>query len=216
MPSAFNWSSENRTEVTGIAKPTPELLPELDAICSLIPISSPFASSSGPPELPGLIEASVWIALSMPKLVSPSTVRFVAEITPIESDWSSPNGLPIAATGSPTVKLERSESSTGCRSRPSGSTLISATSASASKPLISAGTRLRSPNSTKTCLASCGVPPPFRWPPLVTTWALVTMSPSLSTTNPDPWPAEPPPPRTSLVLPSKTESIVTTPGETSL
>ena len=49
---------------------------------------------------------------------------------------------------------ERSESCTGSRSRPSGSTLISATSASASKPMISAGTRLRSPNSTKTCLAS--------------------------------------------------------------
>ena len=40
----------------------------------------------------------------MPKLVSPSTVRLVAEITPIESDWFSPNGLPIAATGSPTAK----------------------------------------------------------------------------------------------------------------
>src|SRR5215468_4328421 len=58
-----------------MAKPTPELLPELEAICSLIPITCPFASSRGPPELPGLIEASVWIALSMPKLVSPSTVR---------------------------------------------------------------------------------------------------------------------------------------------
>ena len=88
--------------MTGIAKPTPELLPELEAICSLMPITSPFESSSGPPELPGLIDASVWIALSIPKLVRPSTVRLVAEITPTESDWSSPKGLPIAATGSPT------------------------------------------------------------------------------------------------------------------
>ena len=140
-----------------------------------MPITWPFESSSGPPELPGLIEASVWIALSMPKLVSPSTVRLVAEITPIESDWSSPKGLPIAATGSPTVKLERSDSWTGWRLRPLGSTLIRATSASASKPTTWAGTRLRSPNSTKTCLASCTEPPPFRCPPLVTTWALVTM-----------------------------------------
>ena len=104
-----------------------------------MPITWPLESSSGPPEFPGLIEASVWIALSMPKLVRPSTVRLVAEITPTESDCSSPKGLPIAATGSPTAKLERSESVTGSRSRPSGSTLISATSASASKPLISAG-----------------------------------------------------------------------------
>ena len=93
-----------------MAKPTPELLPELEAICSLMPITWPLESSSGPPELPGLIDASVWIALSMPKLVSPSTVRLVAEITPTESDWSSPKGLPIAATGSPTAKVERSDS----------------------------------------------------------------------------------------------------------
>ena len=182
-----------------------------------MPITSPFESSSGPPELPGLIDASVWMALSMPKLVRPSTVRLVAEITPIESDWVSPKGLPIAATGSPTENVERSESGTGTRLRPLGSTLISATSASASKPTMWAGTLLRSPNSTKTCFAAWGVPPPLRRPPLVTTWALVTMSPSLSTTKPEPCPAEPPPPPSSeFPLESKTEMIVTTPGETSL
>ena len=31
------------------------------AICELMPITRPAASSSGPPELPGLIAASVWI-----------------------------------------------------------------------------------------------------------------------------------------------------------
>ena len=35
------------------------------SICELIPITRPVASSSGPPELPGLIGASVWITLSM-------------------------------------------------------------------------------------------------------------------------------------------------------
>ena len=46
--------------------------------------------------------ASVWIASPIWKSVSASIVRLVAETTPTESDCSSPNGLPIAATGSPT------------------------------------------------------------------------------------------------------------------
>ena len=51
----------------------------------------------------------------------------------------------------------------------------------------------------------------------MTTWALVTMSPSLSMTKPEPWPAEPPPPPSSeFAFPLKTEVIVTTPGETFL
>ena len=48
----------------GIANPMPTLplpLPPV-AICELMPITRPFASSRGPPELPGLMAASVWIA----------------------------------------------------------------------------------------------------------------------------------------------------------
>ncbi len=72
-------------------------------------------SISGPPELPGLMAASVWIALPIWKAVSDSMLRSSAEITPTDSDCCSPNGLPIAATGSPTLRclrgaeLERSE-----------------------------------------------------------------------------------------------------------
>ena len=69
------------------------------------------ASSSGPPELPGLIEASVWIAPSIWNLVSDSTERSVAETTPTESDCCSPKGLPIAATGWPTTSSLSSPSS---------------------------------------------------------------------------------------------------------
>ena len=43
--------------------------PVLLWICVLIPITRPSASSSGPPELPLLIAASVWIAPSMPNVV---------------------------------------------------------------------------------------------------------------------------------------------------
>ena len=71
-----------------------------------MPSTRPSASSSGPPELPGLMAASVWIASPISNCVSDSIVRSSAEITPVESDWRSPNGLPIAATGSPTA-IER-------------------------------------------------------------------------------------------------------------
>ena len=41
-------------------KPTPSLPPPLEAIELLMPMTSPFMLTSGPPELPGLIAASVW------------------------------------------------------------------------------------------------------------------------------------------------------------
>ena len=53
-----------------------------------------------------MIEASVWIAPSISNWVSDWIERSVAEMTPTESDWSSPNGLPIAATGCPTTRSE--------------------------------------------------------------------------------------------------------------
>jgi hypothetical protein len=44
---------------TGIAKPMPADDPEPEMIAVLTPISRPELSISGPPELPGLIAASV-------------------------------------------------------------------------------------------------------------------------------------------------------------
>ena len=63
-----------RSSLPGVAKPMPELEPSpptvvlLVSIWSLRPSTSPSALSSGPPELPGLIGASVWIA---PGIVQP-------------------------------------------------------------------------------------------------------------------------------------------------
>ena len=76
-------------------------------ICWLIPITSPAASTSGPPELPGLIAASVWIAPAIWNAVSPVIERSTAETTPTDSDWRSENGEPIAATGVPTCDVGR-------------------------------------------------------------------------------------------------------------
>ncbi len=49
---------------TGIAKPMPMLPPERLKIAELMPISSPARLISAPPELPGLIDASVWMKSS--------------------------------------------------------------------------------------------------------------------------------------------------------
>ena len=57
---ATAWSMIGREMSIGIAKPMPLLF---GAIAVLMPMTFPAASSSGPPELPGLIAASVWIRL---------------------------------------------------------------------------------------------------------------------------------------------------------
>ena len=115
---------------TGTAKPTPSPPPERDWICELMPTTRPLASSSGPPELPRLIAASVWIAPVIGKSVSDSIVRSMAETTPTDSDCCSPNGradrrdrradLHVVATGA---------SGSGRSVSPLGSTFSSATSA---------------------------------------------------------------------------------------
>ena len=94
----------SRAVLTGIANPIPTLPwpPSPVAIWELIPITRPAASSSGPPELPGLIGASVWMTLSMLKPLGPWIWRWSADTIPLVSVRSSPNGLPIASVGSPT------------------------------------------------------------------------------------------------------------------
>ena len=60
----------------GMAKPTPEDDPEREKIAVFMPITSPSMSTSGPPELPGLIAASVW--MNEPESEMPVSVRFRA------------------------------------------------------------------------------------------------------------------------------------------
>ena len=68
----------------GTAKPIPTepLLPEPVAIWELIPITRPSASISGPPELPGLIAASVWITSEIVKPLGALICRCSAEMIP--------------------------------------------------------------------------------------------------------------------------------------
>jgi hypothetical protein len=94
----------------GTAKPTPTFpLPEPPVrICELTPTTWPAALSSGPPELPGLMGASVWIASSIPNPLGAVIWRPSAEMMPSVAVRSSPKGLPIATAGSPTTTLSES------------------------------------------------------------------------------------------------------------
>ena len=165
----------------GTAKPIPTLPPDASplavAICELIPMTRPLASSSGPPELPGLSAASVWITLSIAKPLGAVSRRWSAETTPVVSVRSSPNGLPIATVGSPTRTEPESPRSSGVSSRssPSTSTRSSARSVSASFPTSVAATVWWSENVTRISVAAS------------TTCAFVRIRPSSSSiTKPEP------------------------------
>ena len=96
-----------RARLIGIAKPSPAPGPERTRV--LMPITSPSALSSGPPELPGLIAASVWIrSKRFPEIPSWATLRLRLLMMPIVTVFSNPKGLPTAIAQSPT--LNRSES----------------------------------------------------------------------------------------------------------
>src|SRR5437763_8062756 len=107
------------TMFDAIAKPTPELEPWplgvelLVSIWSARPSTRPLPSSSGPPELPGLIAASVWIAPVMVKLLGAVMLRPTALTIPEVTVSGRLNGLPIATTGSPTRAEDESENGIG-------------------------------------------------------------------------------------------------------
>ena len=76
--------------------------PDGEMIAVLTPIKRPALSRRGPPEFPGLMAASVWITPRMGRRVTDSISLPSALTTPGVSDWSRPNGLPIAKTLCPT------------------------------------------------------------------------------------------------------------------
>ena len=80
-----------------MAKPTPTLASTVPpSICAFTPITCPNRSSSGPPELPWLIGASVWMAFAIVRPFGASMSRATALTIPAVIVRSSPNGLPIA------------------------------------------------------------------------------------------------------------------------
>ena len=78
----MSWRTIERTVFDGIANPTPSEPPDSLSICALTPITRPRRSRSGPPELPWLIAASVWIVSVMMKLFGAVISRWSALTIP--------------------------------------------------------------------------------------------------------------------------------------
>ena len=145
-------------------------------IAVLMPITSPREDTSGPPELPGLSAASVWITSSISRPVRARSERPSAETTPAVTVDSKPSGLPMAITSWP--RRSRLESpSVAAGSVTGASTRTSARSVSGSSPTTRA-VRLRPVGGHSSTRAA---------PP--TTWLLVSTSPSGATMTPEPEPA---------------------------
>jgi len=83
-----------------MAKPMPRLPPLREKMAVLIPTSKPLASTSAPPELPGLMAASVCMKFS--KVDRPNWLRPRALTMPEVTVCPTPKGLPMASTESPT------------------------------------------------------------------------------------------------------------------
>ncbi len=95
-------------------------------------MTAPRPSSRGPPELPGLIEASVCRALMyeflLPEPSPEATGRSLALTMPVVTVLDRPNGAPIAMVASPTATLSESPSGRGLRPDGGFFSLITATS----------------------------------------------------------------------------------------
>ena len=143
----------------GTAKPMPwPICGETMAV--LIPTTSPFMLKSGPPELPGLMAASVWMKSSKGPFCSE---RALAETIPKLAEPERPNGLPSASTKSPCSSASESPSATVGRSCGAFSSRMSATSVGGSFPTTLA---MNSRPSESFTLISVASP---------TTWLLVRM-----------------------------------------
>ena len=106
-----------------MAKPTPSLAPDWLSIWLFTPMTRPCMFSNGPPELPGLTAASVWIAPAIEYELSELIVRLSALTIPLVTVSARPKGLPIATTPSPTCTFDESARVRGC-SLPEGASIF--------------------------------------------------------------------------------------------
>src|SRR4029079_11760308 len=155
----------------GIEKPMPV---EFWAIAVLMPTTDEDASSSGPPLLPGVIAASVWMRLRRFE-ASGVIVRAFAETMPLVTVLENvPSGLPIATTSWPTRSASESPRPAAVRSFASIFTI--ARSVSVSIPQIVPGYCVPSLSSTVSLLLPA------------TTWRFVRIQPFGLKITPEPMP----------------------------
>mmetsp|Transcript_28635 Transcript_28635/g.72866 ORF Transcript_28635/g.72866 Transcript_28635/m.72866 type:complete len:298 (-) Transcript_28635:467-1360(-) len=175
LPFAMSCGTTRATVSAGMANPTPTLVPVLVKMAVLMPTSAPELSSSGPPLLPGLMAASVWMPPGMDDPTSDLISRLSPLTTPVVSVWSKPNGLPTASTCCPTRSPALEPSSAGCSSSGGALTRTTARSRLRSVPTSVASYVRCTPSrpssvtrATRGCLASPPGPSPLRT--LFSTW----------------------------------------------
>ena len=120
----------------GTAKLIPADWPTWLTIAVFMPITSPLEFSKGPPELPGLTAASLWM---IPLIVRPFLAlieRSRLLMIPVVRVRSRPNGLPSASTFWPTTSPDESPRTIGESCAAGTSTLSTARSFEASAPTI--------------------------------------------------------------------------------
>jgi hypothetical protein len=156
----------------------PALAPEGLKIAVFTPIRRPALSSRGPPELPGLIAASVWTSPSIASPASPpGSSRSRAETMPVVSVQSRPKGLPMAKTFWPTRRSALLPTGSGGGGRPAPTPIRSTARSCAGLAPTSAAAKAR-PSASRTVAPEA----PAR------TWWLVTTWPASSQTKPEPVP----------------------------
>ena len=134
FPPLMRSSMTRPAMLMGMANPIPWYPPDWETIAVLMPTTSPSRFTSGPPLLPGLMAASVWMKFSYS--ASLTSVRPRAETIPAVTEYFNPNGFPTANTQLPTRSLSESPSVAVGRSSPS--ILMTARSVSGSVPTICA------------------------------------------------------------------------------
>ena len=175
-PSSMRRFPISRARLEGIAKPMPTPTPIEVRIMEFTPMTSLLMLTNGPPELPTLILASVWMKSWSDKVRMSSTCRPLALTWPKVTLYSRSKGAPMAMANSPTFTESESANFTGIRPGTFSVTWMTARSDSGSRPRTSAFTSRPSLKTTKMASASS------------TTWLLVRIYPSSRITIPDPRP----------------------------
>ena len=145
-----------------------------------------------------MIAASVWIA---PLIVYPfgaSIERSSALTIPDVTVFSSPKGLPIATTASPTCSADESARVTGVNADDGASTSITARSVEGSTPTTVASDVL--PFAKRTWIEEA----------FSTTCAFVTTWPLVSYTKPEPCAWDAPPPGPPCAAPEPSVTVIST------
>ena len=141
----------------------------------LMPITWPEDATSGPPELPGLRAASVWITSSISRPDFARRLRPSAETTPAVTVDSKPSGLPMAMAIWP--RFSSLESPRAAKGSQSPLARSKARSVSGSSPITRASMGRPSDPVSLASRAPC------------ITWLLVSSNPSGEMMTPDPIPA---------------------------